>query len=50
MIDFDNQLAYTSQDTTYRPEFIWIGHPAQLDARCAWSRLDIDFIRVETLP
>ena len=46
----DNRLVYASQPTIFRPNSLWIGHPAQLDLPCAWSRLDIGFVTMETLP
>jgi hypothetical protein len=42
--------AYTSLDTPYHPQGIWIGHPAELDIDCQWSTLEIDYVKIESLP
>jgi hypothetical protein len=47
---FNGSPAYTSLETSYRPQVIWIGHPAELNTDCQWSTLEIDEIKVESLP
>jgi hypothetical protein len=42
--------AYTSLETPYRPKGIWIGHPADLGTGCAWDTLEVDYVRVESVP
>ena len=46
----DSRLIYTSLETPYHPQSIWMGHPANLDSNCSWSSLEIDYITVESLP
>ena len=43
----DGGPAYVSQPTSYRPQLVWIGHPASLDSDCQWDTLQVDYIRVE---
>jgi hypothetical protein len=47
---FNDHPAYTSLQTPYRPRFIWIGHPADLGTGCLWDTLEVDYIKVESLP
>lgn len=47
---FNGHPAYTSLETPYYPQGIWIGNPAELAADCQWSTLEIDYIKVESLP
>ncbi len=50
MLYLNGRLTYTSQKSTFRPRYIWIGHPADLGADCQWDTLEVDYIRVESLP
>jgi len=43
-------LVYSSAETLYRPRLIWIGHPADLGTGCQWSTLEIDHVRVDSVP
>ncbi len=49
-ISFDDVEIYRSPTTTARANFVWIGHPARLDARCEWDTLQVDSIRIDQLP
>jgi hypothetical protein len=42
--------AYRSEETAHRPQYIWMGHPADLGSNCWWDTLEVDRIRVERLP
>jgi len=48
----DDRLSYVSQPTPYRARFMWIGNPVELGAgfNCPWDTLDVDHVRVESLP
>jgi serine/threonine protein kinase len=46
----DNRLVYTSLPTPYRPQSIWMGHPADLGSDCPWSSLEVDYVKVYSLP
>lgn len=50
MLYLNDRLTYTSAATSYRPRYVWIGHPADLGRDCQWDTLDVDYIRVENLP
>jgi hypothetical protein len=41
---------FTSMESPHRPTLIWMGHPAELDIPCWWDSLQIDFVKVESLP
>jgi hypothetical protein len=47
---FNGSPVYTSQSTPHRPQYIWMGHPADLGGNCWWSTLEVDEIRVSRLP
>jgi eukaryotic-like serine/threonine-protein kinase len=49
-IYLDSRLIFPSLETPYRPQFIWMGHPANLGSNCSWSSLEIDYVTVESLP
>ena len=49
-IYLDDSLVYTSDETTFRPQTIWMGHPANLGSPCLWSTLEVDSITVRALP
>ncbi len=44
---FDDRPVHTSDSTKYRPQSIWIGHPAELGASCDWDTLQLDYVRVD---
>lgn len=46
----NGRLAYASLETPHRPRAIWIGHPADLGTGCRWDTLQIDYVRIESLP
>lgn len=50
MLYFNGRLAYTSQESSFRPRYIWIGYPADLGVDCQWDTLEVDYIMVESLP
>jgi hypothetical protein len=49
-IHLNSILIYTSLPTAYRPQSIWMGHPANLGSKCSWSSLEVDYVTVESLP
>jgi len=49
-IVFDDALVYTSDPTSFRPNVLWLGHPADLGSSCAWSALEVDTIKIERIP
>jgi hypothetical protein len=49
-IHLDGDLVYGSQRTPQRARFVWMGHPSDLGSPCAWGTLEVDFVRVESLP
>lgn len=49
-IDLDGALVYTSGPTFFRPNVLWLGHPAELRSSCDWSALEVDTIRIESIP
>jgi serine/threonine-protein kinase len=48
----DGVVKYVSQTTPHRARFIWIGNPVELGRGfdCPWDSLEVDFIRVQSLP
>ncbi|MBN1920465.1 MAG: hypothetical protein JW892_04425 [Anaerolineae bacterium] len=46
----NGERVYTSKETPFRPAHIWLGHPANLGSACAWSGLEVDYIRIDPLP
>jgi hypothetical protein len=41
---------FTSQRTTIRPRYMWMGHPSTLGGPCNWDSLEVDSVKVESLP
>ncbi len=43
-------VIYTSQRTSNRPQYLWMGHPATIGSPCPWETLEVSDIKVESLP
>jgi len=41
---------YTSLETQFRPQHLWLGHPAELYTDCEWDTLEIDYIEITSIP
>lgn len=49
-IYLDNQLIYTSPDTTDKVKYIWMGNPQlQTFSVPEWTRFNVDYIRIKSL-
>lgn len=48
----DGARIFTSNPTAARPKVIWLGHNADLGSghECPWDTLEVDYVKVESLP